>query len=219
MGLSNREVPFNRLLGWTLDPRTPMGRCALTAICEVMSPALAQELDAGLTPEVRAESTWPTAVRLTTQPDLLIIGESAILLIENKVWSGESGAGQYAGYLLGLRRLAGIRGNLDYSVYLLARDGRETPEDWSGFFTHREFAGLLRQALPRVDGVWDRIALTLTARSLEQAPPVETLLHQAEQLLGLEEPSTEAIARMMKLEDSLRHCEQPWRGNGENDVD
>ncbi|MFT4628714.1 MAG: hypothetical protein ACI8PZ_007410 [Myxococcota bacterium] len=132
MGLSDRETPENRVLGWALDPATTAGRSTLLAVARELLPPFAHDLEAGRIPEIRREQRWPDQAGADTQPDLLVIGEGCILLIENKVWSGESGEGQYAGYLAALKRLAAARDVEHTAAWLTARDRRAAPEGWAG---------------------------------------------------------------------------------------
>lgn len=210
MGLSDYEVPFNKLLGWALEPTSPMGRAALLGLTSKLHPVLAEEIRSGGRPDLHVERPWPPEVGLSTQPDLLVVGETGVLLIENKVWAGESGTGQYAGYLEAVECLSEARGGLDAAAYLLAREKRAAPEGWNGALTHSELAELLREATRQLTGTWDRISLTLVARFLEQPPLVLPLLTEADRLLELATPGIPEIARMLEIEAELRNCETPW---------
>jgi len=219
MGQADHEAPFNRLLGWTLSPDTRMGRAALLAVCRTLHPPLAEELEAKGTPVVRVEKQWPTVCGANTQPDLLVVGAQAALLIENKVWARESGEGQYSGYLEALERLGRAKGGIPTAAYLMARRERPTPEGWHGALSHARFAQLLRHTLETDIGVWDRIALTLVARTLEQAPDMAEQLDQAERLLRLPEPNSANVAAMLKLASNLRTFETPWSNDDRSDLE
>src|SRR5262249_23539549 len=98
MGLYGSERHHNRVLAWLLSPDAEhaAGRTILRAFarglgCEVLEADLA---DPGTRIEVRGEMRWPDGAGSLRQPDLLVLSPRALLLIENKVWSGE-GEKQY----------------------------------------------------------------------------------------------------------------------------
>src|SRR5208337_2609003 len=86
--------------------------CAYAHARKLEHPALATDLDdadRAARAVVRSEARWPEDVRSHKVPDLLVITDRALLLIESKLWSPESG-NQYGPYKRNLDELAKARG-------------------------------------------------------------------------------------------------------------
>lgn len=175
-GISQLEVPMNRVLGWVFDPsrRGPAACVALMELAKFLDfEALIGDIEEGQNPVVVVEST-PDAGITSRQPDLMIRTENAAVLIENKVDSPESGAGQYAEYLTVLREWAGAR---ESRAYLLARSKRTRPDGWDGSFSHQELATevfrLLAEDVPELP-FWDRVVYGLLAGDFDPDMSAET---------------------------------------------
>lgn len=101
MGLYGSERHHNRALAWLVsaDADHGAGRAVLLAIARGLG---CKELEADLADfkspiTVRSEMRWPEGAGSSREPDLLVLSPRALLLIENKVSSGE-GSRQYEEY-------------------------------------------------------------------------------------------------------------------------
>lgn len=170
MGLYGRERHHNRVLAWLLSPEAEHGAGSAVLLtitrglgCKVLEADLA---DPKCMVEVRGEMRWPDGAGSSRQPDLLIISPRALLLIENKVWSGE-GYKQYEEYDAALRRLADKRCAEEVRLFLAAPEERPTPPGWTGMIAHRELA-LWVTVAARSEGmtVWARTLCLLVAEEI-----------------------------------------------------
>jgi hypothetical protein len=192
VGISNLEVPMNRVLGWMLDPesRGLAARRGLVALSELLDfRALVDDVKRGSGVRVWCEAS-PDPGITSRQPDLLIRSDHAALLVENKVWSPESGPDQYAHYLEVLRQWAGGR---ECRACLLASIQRETPEGWDHSLSHRQLAHALRPLV--IDSeipFWDRVVYGLIVSDLDpdtgsgRVQEIERLLGRGDSLPDVE---------------------------------
>ena len=170
VGISNLEVPMNRVLGWMFDPesRGAAARRGLLALGGLLSfGALVDDIERGSRVIVRCEAS-PDLEITSRQPDLLIKTEHAAVLIENKVWSPESGPDQYSHYLEVLTTWAG---ECECRAYLLAPTVRDIPPGWAGSFSHRQLSDELRSLVvePGIS-FWDRVVYGLIVSDLDPDP-------------------------------------------------
>jgi len=204
VGVSSLEVPMNRMLGWLFnrDSRGEAARMGLLALAELLDfPELASDIAAGCPLLIYTESS-PDLEISSRQPDFLIGSPNAAALIENKVWSPESGPDQYAHYLHVLERWAGSRAA---RAYLLARDeGRPKPVGWERSVSHRQLADALRPLATEPSiSLWDRVVYALVVSDLDpdsksdRAREIERLVQSDH---GLSE-----VAVATKLSQLLRH--------------
>ena len=159
------EKPYNRYLGWLFDPGRNHRAAipALTALARMLHfDTLLRDLEAPKavsTIEARCERCWPDEVGSMQEPDLLVISPHALLLLENKVQSGESGD-QYGPYRQDLDTLAKARkiDPLDARAHLLAPDSRPAATGWGFTLTHGELALMLVDLAACEDlPAWDRV--------------------------------------------------------------
>ncbi len=210
------ELPLNRLLAWLLDPqeRHGLGRRPLLALARALQfDALADDLVAGDPVEVRGEARWPADAGSADEPDLLVLTTRCALLVENKVWSSESGGSQYADYRDALALLASASDREYTRALLVARNRRAVPEGWTGFRTHRELAATFVALASEVDreapGHWGSIALRLVAHALCGEPDLRWALQEArEVLLRLERPTPSDLTRAERLLVDLSAAEE-----------
>jgi len=204
VGVSNLEVPMNRVLGWLFNEasRGEAARRGLLALAELLDfPELGSDIAAGCPLSLCVESS-PDLEISNRQPDFLIGSPNAAALIENKVWSPESGPGQYAHYLHLLERWAGSR---PARAYLLARDeGRPKPVGWERSISHRQLADAMRPLATEPSiAFWDRVIYALVVSDLDpdsksdRAREIERLVEGDH---GLSE-----VAIATKLSQLLRH--------------
>lgn len=184
VGVSDLEVPMNRALAWVFDERSRgvVARKAVMALATLLDfPQLEQDIAAGDRIVLYAESSPDTEIS-SRQPDFLIGTTNAAVLVENKVWSPESGPDQYAHYLEMLRSWAKGRGA---RAYLLARDeSRATPPGWERSISHRELADAFRPlTVDATISFWDRVVYALILTDLDP-DPIEDRLVAMEQLMG-----------------------------------
>jgi len=208
MGLSWRERPYNRVLGWICDPQADhgAGRAVLCSLARRLGPsALLEDLaDPQAHIQVRCEQCWPSVVRDARMPDLLVLSPNAVLLIENKVVSGQSGVGQYTDYLSTLQRLASC-GQRESAAWLAAPNRRATPDGWDGTITHSDLARCIAEAAkgPEVPE-WGRVACLLVAEQLRHDHKPGVWLAEARRLLACHaEPPP--VTRMLTLARRLGH--------------
>jgi hypothetical protein len=190
---STDEKPYNAYLGWIFDPAREhaIGKVALARLAQALGfDAVVRELEApDVDVEVRCESPWPDGARSSKEPDLLVFvprsGPRALLLIENKLLSGESGD-QYGSYRRALDALGNRHGIpvADRRCYLLAPDGRAVPEGWSGSLLHADLARLLEEVsrderLPN----WDRALCFLVAEAFLHERSASARIAEARRLL------------------------------------
>ena len=167
-GLSRLERPYNALLAWWVDADAEhgLGREFLMGMGEAIGfDRLVDDLARGDDPEIVAEQA-PDAAVSSRQPDLMVGTRNAALLIENKVNSPESGAGQYADYLRLLEAWAGRR---EARAVLLARDRREAPNGYDHMMTHGELAEVFTGLAdaPERGSRWGRICAAIMAATLD----------------------------------------------------
>jgi len=168
VGVSDLEVPMNRALAWVFDEhvRGSAARRGLLALAKLLDfPELERDIAAGSPLSFYAESS-PDPDISTRRPDFLIGSPNAAVLVENKVWSPESGPDQYSHYLHYIETWAGARAA---RAYLLARDeGRTTPHGWERCVSHRELADALRPLTTDADlSFWDRVIYSLVVSDLD----------------------------------------------------
>lgn len=163
-GATDLEKPFNRLIGWWATEGADHG-CGRRFLIELAhrlgAVALEEDLRQGRQVVVRVEEAVGEEAR---EPDLLVWSDRALLLLENKVLSPESGEGQYADYLALADRLANGR---ERRAVLTARNTRDTPAGWNAFMPHRELATLFdRLARDAEVPMWGRISAAISAHTL-----------------------------------------------------
>lgn len=203
VGISNLEVPMNRVLSWMLDPtsRGVAARRGLMALGGLLDfRVLTDDVERGLPVAVLSEAS-PDLEITNRQPDLLIRTEHAAVLIENKVWSPESGPDQYAHYLEVLTKWAGAR---ECRAYLLAPTERNTPSGWDGSFSHRQLADALRPLVVELGiSFWDRVVYGLIVSDLDpdtrpgRAREIERLVESGDSMSDVDVAT--------KLSQLLRH--------------
>ncbi|WP_437926647.1 PD-(D/E)XK nuclease family protein [Sorangium sp. So ce291] len=212
MGLGRYEKPYNRALAWLLDPAADHGAGwpVLRALAmHIGFDALLHDvLRQGADVHVRGERPWPPEAASMREPDLLVLTEHAVLLIENKVGSGESGKGQYSDYRTALKRLAAARA-LDARAYLLTPDASETPEGWHGVITHAELADAIDEASRSQEvAAWDRALCTMVSEAFRADRSAAARLGQAKRLRaqiarrGLAVDLVRRLAELLPLPDA-----------------
>lgn len=201
-GLGHREKPYNRLLGWWLaDGDHGAGFSFLSALATRVGLAhMAEDISRGERPEIHVETAMSDDE--TKEPDAVVLTSRAALLLENKVWAGESGD-QYGPYLASFKRSTGER---QWMAILLAREVRATPAGWSMMMTHEEIAEVLA-SLTRDDGLpfWARVSAQLTAAAFADAgdDSAGTVVSEGRRLLALPRPSAQDVTRMEALAKHL----------------
>jgi len=203
VGISSLEVPMNRVLGWLISEKSRgvASRKGLLALAELLDfPELAADVASAQPIEVHTEAS-PDPELSSRQPDFLIESPNAVALIENKVWSPESGPGQYSDYLELLLARAGSRPG---RAYLLARDGaRPTPTGWERVISHKQLADALRPLTVDTSvSLWDRVVYGLVATDLD-AESSRDDPRQIERLLDGEHQLSE-VAVAARLSQLLR---------------
>ncbi len=170
VGISHLEVPMNQVLGWMLNPeyRGAAAFMGLGALAKLLDyPALEADIERRSNVAVWCEST-PDYEITSRQPDLLIGTKNTVVLIENKVYSPESGFDQYSHYLEVARAWAGER---ESRAYLLAPNKRATPCGWDGSLTHAQLGEALRRLVVEPGlSFWDRVIYGLIVSDLDPDP-------------------------------------------------
>lgn len=165
-GTWDLEVPLNRILGWLFDPAGSHGADAAPLLHLVRSlnlGAMAADLRNGARASVYAESS-PDPSRWWRQPDLVVETPRAVLLLENKVLSPESGPEQYRDYLEMVQEMAAGRA---WQAVLLTRQGKTVPEGWTRVLLHAELADLLSPLGESCElSAWARILVALITTDL-----------------------------------------------------
>lgn len=212
VGRQDRETPLNRLLRWILDPHASHGAgdLALRRLVAFLDlPELLEDLDDGDEPEVRGETIVPGDDVSGDLPDILVLTRRCALLVENKVWSRESGANQYERYRLALERVS-TAGRPHTWAWLTARDRRETPEGWAGTKTHAELStvfwrcgAVLRAEHP---GSWAGSSLHVVAHALSGEMDRRPALKEATELLAAGRLTAADMAKAERLVRELT----PW---------
>jgi len=167
-GQSQLEKPLNRLLAWWADPAGEhgMGTEFLKRLAMLVDlRAMVDDLDHGERPEITSERNVDND-QSGKEPDLTVRTANAALLLENKLWSPESGD-QYHPYLQVLQRLAGE--SRQRRAVLCAHDKRAVPKGWDPSIRHHDLARILDE-LSQLEGapLWGRIAAAICARSFEE---------------------------------------------------
>lgn len=200
-GISQLEVPMNRVFGWVFDParRGSAALVALTQLAQFLDfEVLLRDIQSGETPEVWVESS-PDLWLSSRQPDLIVGTSGAALLVENKVDSPESGEGQYADYLALLDDWAESR---DARAFLFSRRKRTPPVDWAGSFSHQELGQCVFKQLAEREGLpfWDRVVYGLLAGDLDPDISAETPSEIADVLASRQGPVIRAtrLSRLMQ---------------------
>lgn len=172
-GLLEMEKPHTRLLAWLLDPHRNhrAGVPALHIIAENLGfVALCNDIEER--PEainLQIEQKWPHGAQSSKVPDILVMAPNAILLLENKLGSGESGD-QYGPYRDALSRLAIDRKIPleDARAHLVAPESRTAPENWGRTITYSELAGWLLRCAAADLPFWDRVLAFLVAEAFKR---------------------------------------------------
>lgn len=204
VGLSNLEVPMNRALGWMLDPepRGVAARLGLVMLARLLDfPLMASDVERGADVVMLCE-TSPDLGITNRQPDLLIGTDNAAVLIENKVWSPESGPDQYSHYLEVLEQWAGVR---EHRAYLLAPNERATPKGWTGSLTHKQLGDALRPLVQESRiSFWDRVVYGLIVSDLDPDTRPNRM-REVERLVGADSSKASDLEVATKLSQLLRH--------------
>lgn len=188
---SDDEKPYNRYLGALLNPLVSE-RAAVAGLLALASAlqfdALRKDLmdpDRRCKITVRAEECWPDGADSRQQPDLLVMAPTALLLIENKLWSLESGD-QYGPYRRALDRLANARevAPENARAHLLApRDCGPAADAWGRTVTHDELARILVHVAQEQDvRLWDRVLCFLVADAFAGAGSAANTLREAQRI-------------------------------------
>jgi hypothetical protein len=214
-GRTDLEKPFNRLLAWWADTAAEHGlarefliELARAVRFEVLEEDLRSLLSDGRL-QVYSEEPPDGGPR---QPDLVVMTKRAVLLLENKVYSPESGD-QYPPYL---ERLAvWARGRKAMAV-LCARDQRQVPKGWDGAMTHMALAAVFCSVAASAHAsAWGRVAALITAAAFEDRGPAGALA-EARALLERKSPTPAEVGRMLGLLRALEAAavEPPWSERG-----
>lgn len=220
MGTERLERPFNNVLAWLCDPRAAhgVGVPVLRALAEMLGEArllddLAHDPD---NVSLVAEG-WPLDFAGEGQPDIVVAAPSVVVLIENKVWSPESGDDQYAKYLRSLKSLAALHGR-GCAAYLLSRDRRSAPGEgddaWDGARTHAQLvAAVSRVADDPAISAWGRVLCLLCASELSPVERHHGSLDRARSLLRAEQgrSSVQHLAEMRHLAAAISIPPLPYR--------
>ena len=220
-GRAEAEKPYNRLLGWLLTPSSDHG-IALAALKllarRIEHAALAADLeDAGCAArlEVRSEARWPEDVRSRKAPDLLVVTDRALLLIESKLWSPESGD-QYGPYKRSLDELAAARGIPSDAAraHLLAPTLRDEPQGWGRSLEFTEIAGCFAELA--TDGAlssWDRAVCAMAAQTFARDDVLADRVAAGRTAVdeAARGPMTAALLRRLSEAAALPLPFNPWR--------
>lgn len=223
MGCSSRELPYNRMLTWIMDPTAPhrSGRLVLRELAEQLAfDALVTDLEEPEAPvELRADRRFPGA-RGRRKPDLLVLTKRASLLIESKVRQGETSERQYRDYARELRLVAARRGG-ECAAWLLAPEARDVPGaasdwKWDGAITHGELGTLFLRVADHKDITpWGRVATMLVAQQFAGHQVSEEILSLARSLVHATEsrrPTFREAAHMARLLGIVPHPQTPANG-------
>lgn len=190
IGRQRDELPLNRLLAWILNPeeRHGLGRRPVRALARSLAFAeLVEDIDGDGPVKVRGEEAWPEVADSGDAPDLLVLTARCALLIENKVWSPQSGPRQYADYREALDRLVVATGRAHARAVLAARRRRARPDGWDDVRTHGELARIFTSAAREMEtdepGHWGAVTARLVAHALRGEPDVGAALAEASELL------------------------------------
>ncbi|WP_437301105.1 PD-(D/E)XK nuclease family protein [Sorangium sp. So ce426] len=219
MGLYGSERHHNRALAWlvSVDADHGAGRAVLLAIARGLG---CKELEADLADfksqiTVRSEMRWPEGAGSSREPDLLVLSPRALLLIENKVSSGE-GSRQYEEYHEALQRLAKTRGAVEACSFLAAPHDREVPPNWTGMVVHRDLARWVSSAA-QAEGMtaWGRALCLLVAEEIHPSGRANHL-RAAKALLarvgGGGRFRSRDAREAQEILEGLGEAEAPWRG-------
>jgi hypothetical protein len=210
-GITDLEVPLNRVLGWLFDPAQPHGAgtaSLLRLARELGLPTMVSDLRSGTAARVFIECSLDP-VRWWREPDLVVETPNAVLLLENKVLAPESGPDQYDAYLNIVRELADER---PWCAVLLARERRDPPPRWTRAISHAELAGLLAPLCEDSSlSAWARILVAMVVTDLRhddlsvRIAEVRRLLDRApdRQVSPLE------VRRLSRLLESIPD-QSPW---------
>ncbi len=173
-GLLEMERPHTRLLAWLLDPdRNHRASIpALYLIAESLGfEALCRDIEERPDAiKMQTEQTWPHGAQSNQEPDILVMAPNAILVLENKLGSGESGD-QYGPYRDALSRLASDRGIPcdDARAHVVTPEPRAAPSGWGRTITYSELAGWLLHCAATDLPLWDRVLAFLVAEAFKRS--------------------------------------------------
>jgi hypothetical protein len=212
-GQRDLEKPFNRLLRWWSSVNADHGAGAhfLVALArKVELVEMVEDLEGGEIPRVYNEES--VELETAKEPDLLVTTRRAALMVENKVWSPESGD-QYKPYLALFHRLAGP-GRKTRAI-LTARDRRDRPEGWDGFLFHKELARIFRDVSEAKDiPIWGRISAVLCAVSFEDEYERAELLKRGRTLvrdLSIGKVRPLDLQEMREIISAVPMPPSPWK--------
>ncbi|MFT3768825.1 MAG: PD-(D/E)XK nuclease family protein [Minicystis sp.] len=220
-GRSEAEKPYNRLLGWLLTPSAEHG-IALPALLllarKLEHEALIGDLEdaeRSARIEVRCETCWPEDAGSSKEPDLLVISEHALLLIENKLWSPESGD-QYGPYRESLDKLATARNIQPQATraHLLAPTLRDKPDRWHRSIEFAEIAEWLSElAEERGLCAWDAATCWMVAQTFARGDGITARVAAARMALAdaLRGPMTALVVRRLGEAAMLPAPFNPWK--------
>jgi hypothetical protein len=193
---------LNRLLAWWADPEAEhkMGTEFLKRLALLVNlPAMVDDLDRGNKPEITSEEGVDDD-QSGKQPDLTVWTVNAALLLENKLWSPESGD-QYAPYLQVLRRLAGK--SRQRRAILCAPDQRAVPRGWDCSIQHDDLVQIFDE-LSHLEGapLWRRISAAIRARSFSTLD-VDKCISEAHDLMKETAQSRITLDQISRLRAAL----------------
>jgi len=207
------EKPLNRLLGWWCneDAEHGMARRFLTQLADkIRFDRLRDDLNSRALISVYCESKLPNS-STGNQPDLVIVTSNTALLVENKVYSPESGPTQYKDYKDELLRTYSEQ--KECRAILCARDAnRLLPPGYSVILSHKELAEIFVElGTDARYPIWGRIAAVLCARAF-QGEPTAPSLQRARALLAIDRPSVRDSLEILGLTDQLERTPvfKPW---------
>ena len=211
-GQRRLEKPLNKLLAWWVDPEAThgMAREFLKRLAGLIPfEALKKDLDDGLPYTFKGEKAMTDGSG--NQPDLLVSTQNAALMLENKLYSGQSGDAQYKTYFDEFQSCSEFKSQ-EKKAILCVRDDRDHPENWDGKITHADLADILENLaqLPRYSK-WDRIAATLCAVSFRGDEMAEKILYarRLEQEVASAKPSLDTITKLRQCLPLPKPL-QPW---------
>jgi len=211
-GQKHLEKPLNRLLAWMVDHEGDhgWGRDFLLLLARFIElPELVADIEQNSDIEIRAEQSIEDDDS-GKEPDLIIGTRHAALLLENKLWSPESGD-QYGPYLTAFKNWAKGR---RLKAVLCAPDNRDVPVGWDRCILHHDLANLL---IKIANGethapIWARISAALCAVAFQRQSHHQLVKHarQTLEMAKHSNPSPEQVAHLREILPLPRPI-TPWK--------